>query len=128
MRSEHTQSVRFIDHQPGPIAAGGSDEGRQIGDIAIHAVLPLDDEERMPAARARFAKQTIGGFVVEMRKWHPPRPGKHRALHNAVVDKGVVHDYVVAPEQVTDHRDVCRMAANQDNAVLGSVNASECVL
>src|SRR5205814_6713943 len=103
---EHTQRMRFIDHQPGPIAAGDSDEGWQIGNIAVHAVVPLDDEERMPAARTRFAEQTIGGFEVEMRKGHPPRPGKHRALNDAVVDEGIVHDHVVAAEQVSDDRDV----------------------
>ena len=127
-RPEHTQRMRLVDHQPGPMAARHSDKGRQIGDVAVHAVMPLDDEQRMPVARARLAKQPIGGFVVEMRKRHPPRPGKHRALNDAVVDQRIVHDHVVAAEQMADHRDIRRMAADQGDAVLGAVDARQRVL
>ena len=127
-RSEHAQSVRFVDHQPGAMSPRCSDEGRQIGDIAIHAVMALDDEQRAPVARPRLAQQPVGGFVVEMRKRHPAGAGKHRALNDAVVDQRVVNDHVVAAEQMPDDRDVGRMAADQDDAVFAAVDPRERLL
>ena len=124
-RPQHAQRMRFVDHQPGAMAPRNADKGRQIRDIAIHAVMPLDNEERAPIARTRFAEQPIRGFVVEMWKWHATRPGEHRPLNNAVVDQRVVDDHVIAAEQMADNGDIGRMPADKDDAVVSAVNLGQ---
>ena len=44
---------------------------------------------------------------------------------DAVVDQRIVHDHVVAAEQMADDRDIGRMAADQRDGVLGAVNARQ---
>ncbi len=87
--------------------------------------MPLDDEERTPAAGPRLRQQPIGGLVVEMGERGPARPGQHCALNDAVVNERVVHDHVVAAQEMADHGDVGRMAADQDDAVLGAVQTGQ---
>ncbi len=41
------------------------------------------------------------------------------------MDKRVVHDDVVAAEQMTDHGDVCGMSADERDGILGAVNARQ---
>ncbi len=82
-------------------------------------------KQRMSVARARLAEEPIGGLVVEVGERDPPRPGKHRPLDDAVVDQRVMDDDVVAPEQVPDDGDVGRMAADEDDAILGAVQSGE---
>ena len=117
--------MRLVDHQPGAVAPRHSDKRRQIGHVAVHAVVPLDHEQRVAVARTRFAEQPVGGFVVEMRKRHPARAGQDRTLDDAVVDQRVVNDHVVAAEQMPDHGDVGRMTADEGDAVLGAVEAGQ---
>ena len=74
--------------------------------------MPLDDEKCAPMAWAQLPQQPIRGLVVEMRKRHPACTGEHRPLNDTVVDQRIVNNYVVAAEQMTDHGDVRRMAAD----------------
>ena len=73
-RPQHPQRMRLVDHQPGAMAARDGDKGRQIGDVAVHAVMAFDDQQRMPVARARLAEQPVGGFVVEMGERYAAAP------------------------------------------------------
>ena len=97
----------------------------EIGDVAVHAVMPFDNEQRMPMARAQLGEHLVGRFVVEMGERHAPRARQDRALHDAVVDQRIVDDHIVAPKQMADHRDVGRMAADQGDAVFGAVDSRQ---
>ncbi len=101
-RPQHPQRMRLVDHQPRAMAPRDGDKGRQIGDVAIHAVMAFDDQERMPGAPARLAEQPVSGLVVEMGERRPARPGQRRPLDDAVVDQRIMNDDVVAPEQTPD--------------------------
>ena len=101
------------------------DEGRQIRHVAIHAVVPLDDEQRVPVTRAYLAEDAVGGCGIEMRERHTAGAGQNCALDDAVVDQCVVHDHVIATEQLPDHGNVGRMAADQSDAILGAVHVRQ---
>ena len=113
--------MRLVDHQPGAMAPRRRDKGRQIGNVAIHAVMPFDHEQRIAVARPRLGEQPVGLFVVEMAERHASRSRQQRSLNNAVVDQGIMDDEVVAPEQTADDGHIGRVAADEDNAVLGAV-------
>ena len=49
------------------------DKGCKIGNIAVHAVMPLDDEERVALAWTRLGQDLVGGIGIEMSERHPPR-------------------------------------------------------
>src|SRR6516225_11355847 len=87
--------------------------------------MAFDHEERAAVAWTSFAQQPVGRFMVEMRKWHPARPGEHRTLGDAVVDQRVVHDNVIASEQMTDDRHVGGVAADQNDGVLRAMHLGE---
>src|SRR5262249_62241453 len=84
--------------------------------------MPLEDEERAPMPRARIREDPVGRLGVEMTERRAPRPRQHCPLDDAVVDQRIMDDEVVAAEQMTYYRDVCRMAADQGDAVFGAVN------
>ncbi len=82
-------------------------------------------KQRVPIARACFAKDAVSGFGIEMREGYPARAGQKRALDDAVVDQSVVHDHVVAAKQLPDHSDVGRMAADEGDAIFGAVQVCQ---
>src|SRR6516165_7520829 len=87
--------------------------------------MAFDYEEGAAVAWTSFAQQPIGRFMVEMRKWHPACSGEHRTLRDAVMDQRIMHDDVIASEQMTDNRHVGRVAADQNDAVFGAVHFGE---
>src|SRR3954452_6994917 len=113
--------MRFVYHQPGSMPARDPDKGGEDGNIAVHAVMPLDDEERMAVTPARFGQHLVSSIGIEMTERHPARSRQNRPLDDAVVDQRVMNDDVVAPEQVPDHGDVRRVPADQRDAVLRAV-------
>jgi len=121
-RPEDAQSMRLIDHQPGAMPPRHRDKGGEVRHIAIHAVMSLDDEEGTAVARPRLGQRLVGRLGIEVAKRDAPRARQHRALHDAVVNERVMHDDIIAPEQMADHGHVRRMTANQRDAVLGTVN------
>ena len=104
------------------------DKSGEIGHVAVHAVMPLDDEQRMAVARPRLGEHLVGGFRVEMTKRHAPCARQDCALYDAVMDERVVDDQIVAAEQMADDSHIGRMAADQHDAVLGAVNPRQCLL
>ena len=77
-------------------------------------------------ARPSLRQRLVGRLGIEVVKRDPPRAGQHRALHDAVVNERIMHDDVVAAEQMADNGDVRRMAADQRDRVLSAVNARQC--
>jgi hypothetical protein len=120
--------VGFVNHQPGAVASRHGDEARQVGDIAIHTVMTLDDEKRAIVARTQLAEQTIGGFVVEMGKRRPARPRQCCSLGDTVVDQRIMHDQIVAPEQMPDNSNVRRMSADERDTILAAMEARQRLL
>src|SRR3974390_2170578 len=89
--------------------------------------MALNDEERAPVARTQLAEQPIRGSVVEMAKRCPARSGQHRSLNDTVVDQRIVNDYVVTAEQMPDHGDVRRVAADQNDTILAAMDPRQCL-
>ena len=44
-RTENAERMGLVDHQPGAMAFLDVDELRQIGKIAVHAVMAFDDDQ-----------------------------------------------------------------------------------
>ena len=63
-----------------------------------------------------------------MTERHAARARQDRALHDAVVDEGVVHDHIIATEQMADDGNVGRVSADQHDAVLGAVDPRQRLL
>ena len=82
----------------------------------------LDDQKRAPVAWTQLAQEPICGSVVEMRKRHPTCAGQRRPLNDAVVDQCIVNDYVVTTEQMPNHGDIRRMAADQNDTILAAMD------
>jgi len=49
-------------------------------------------------------------------------------LNDAVVDQRIVNDYIVTAEQMSDHGDVRRMAADQSDTIFAAVNPRQHLL
>src|ERR1700730_4931835 len=118
----------FVNHQPGAVASRHGDEPRQVGDIAIHAVMTLDDKERAIVARTQITEQTIGGYVVEMGKRRPAGPRQSCSLGDAVVDQRIMHDQIVAPGRMPDGRTVRRMSAAERDTILAAMETRQRLL
>src|SRR6516225_10227250 len=84
--------------------------------------MPLDDQKRAPVAWTQLAQQPVCGSVVEMRKRHPACAGQRRPLNDAVMDQRIVNDYIVPAEQMPDHGDIRRMAADQNDTILAAMD------
>src|SRR6516225_1056668 len=63
-----------------------------------------------------------------MRKRHPTCSGQCRPLDDTVVDQRIMHDYVVTAEQMPDYSDVRRMATDQGDTILTSVDPRQHLL
>src|ERR1700758_2492639 len=87
--------------------------------------MQADRGYRRPCCNGLRSRGGIGRFMVEMREWHPARSGEHRTLGDAVVDQRIMHDNVIASEQMTDNRHVSRVTADQNDAVFGAMYFGE---
>ena len=90
--------------------------------------MTLDDEERAIVARTQLAEQTIGGFVVKMAKRRPACPRQCCSLGDAVVDQRIMHDQIVAAEQMPDDSNVRRMSADERDTIVGAMEARQRLL
>jgi len=54
--------VRFVDHQKGSVAPLDLDELRQVGNVAVHAVQALDDDQYALILQAALRQQLIQRF------------------------------------------------------------------
>src|SRR5580704_16077219 len=75
---KHTQGMRLIYHQPSPMAPRHRREGGEVGNVAIHAVMALDDNQR--ASRPRLAQRLVRGLRIVVRESQPPSARQSRAL------------------------------------------------
>ncbi|MNN87179.1 hypothetical protein D3C81_2046930 [compost metagenome] len=55
----------IIDHQPGVAGMGCGGQGRQVGDIAIHAEHPIGDHQRVAHCLVQAAGQA-GRVVMQI--------------------------------------------------------------
>src|SRR5438105_15298641 len=90
--------------------------------------MPLDDQERMVVARTQLAQQAVCRLVVEVAKRRPARAGQRRSLSDAVMNQRIVHDQIVAAEQMSDDGDVCRMTTDEHGAILAAMKLRQRLL
>src|SRR5205823_7266110 len=65
-RPQYPQRMRLVDHEPGAMPPRHGDEGAEVGHIAVHAVMPFDDEERAAMARPRLGQYLVRRLGIEM--------------------------------------------------------------
>ena len=49
----------LVDHQPGAVLLLQRDQPRQVGDVAVHGIQALDDDERALVEMAVLAQQLL---------------------------------------------------------------------
>ena len=103
----------LVDHQQGLVPLLHVDQLGQIGDVAVHAVDALDDDQHAAILAAELGQHPLGGLGVVVRERPPPRAGKDRPLDDAVVGQGVVQDEVARADEVADDRLVRGVAADE---------------
>jgi hypothetical protein len=109
----------------GAMAPLDLDEVRQIGNIAVHAVQPFDDDQHALVLQAALRQQPIERFPIVVRERHASRARQLAADQCAVVDQRIVHDQVLRPEQVSDGRHIGRVATDEHDAVVHAMGSGE---
>ena len=57
---QHAQGMRLVDHQQGLVPLLQVDELGQIGDVAVHAVDALDDDQHAAIVAAELGQHRVG--------------------------------------------------------------------
>jgi len=112
--------VRLVHHQAGAVLRAEIADLRQGGDVALHRVDAVDDDEHAAAVLARALQLLLEAVeaVVAERAQLGPRE------QDAVEDRGVVprvrDDRVAGREDRPERADVRLVAGREDDAVLGA--------
>ena len=115
----------LIDHQPGAVALFQLDQLRQVGDVAVHRVQTLDDDERVAAGAPVRAQQALQMLEVVVAERECLGVRQLDAGEQAVVGELVVENEIVGIEQRADGRDVGGVAADEGDGGLGLVEVGQ---
>lgn len=111
--------MRLVDHQEAAVLLLDAHELRHGGNVAVHAVHPLGDDEHLGVLIAAGAENGLerGGVVV--REGAAFGVGEARALVDGIVRERVIDDEIALAAEVADDRHIRGMSADENNGVLG---------
>mgnify|MGYP006978591752 FL=1 len=117
--AEHARRVRLVDHQEAAVLLLDAHELRHGGNVAVHAVHALGDDEHLGVLIAAGAENGLerGGVVV--REGAALGVGEARALVDGIVRERVIDDEIALAAEVADDRHIRGMPADENNGVLG---------
>ena len=115
---EHAQRMGLVDHQPGAVLLLQLDEPRQVGDVAVHRIQALDDDERALVEMAMLLKQLLERLQIVVAEGQRRGARQLGADQHAVVGEIVVDDEIVRRQQRADGRDVGGVAADECDRAL----------
>ncbi len=119
--AQDSERMGFVHHQKGAVTPLDLDEVRQIGNIAVHAVQPFDDDQYALVLQAALRQQLIERLPIVVGKRNAARARQLAAQERAVVDQRIMDDEILRAEQVADGRHVGGMAAHEHDAVVDAV-------
>ena len=126
--TEHADRMCLVEHQPSLIPPRQGAEGRQVGHVAVHAVMAFDHDQRPPGLTAVGGEEPLGGGNVVVRKVQAPGAGKLSALLDAVVAERVGQDEIRLAQQIANNGDVGGMTADEGDAILGAMKRRQPLL
>ena len=117
--AEHARRVRLVDHQEATVLLLDAHKLRHGGNVAVHAVHALGDDEHLGVLIAAGAENGLerGGVVV--REGAALGVREARALVDGIVRERVIDDEIALAAEVADDRHVRGMPADENNGVLG---------
>ena len=120
LRPHRADRVRLVHVEHGVVTTLDLDEPGQIGEVAIHAVDPLDRHDDAPVFRAEVAEEAVELVVVVVAEAPLARLRGDRSLNDAVVGQFVIEDQIFGAEEVVEDRGVRAVAAGEDGRALGA--------
>ncbi len=117
-RAEHADRMRLVEHQPGVVPLLDLDQTRQIGDVSVHAVKTLGDDQHPAHGAASPGEELLEMIEVVVTESHQRCMRQARPDDGAVVHELVREDQVLAFEQVADKGDVGEVAAHERKRVV----------
>ena len=112
-------AVGFIHHQEAAVLLFQGHKGGHVGDVAVHAVRALDDDQHLGEMRSVYLQdvfQRLGVIVGEGLGNGPAQPA---ALLDGVVRQRIVDDQIALAAEIAYHRYVGGVPADTDQRVLG---------
>lgn len=111
--------MRLVDHQEAAVLLLDAHELRHGGNVAVHAVHALGDDEHLGVLIAAGAENGLerGGVVV--REGAALGVGEARAFVDGIVRERVIDDEIALAAEVADDRHIRGMSADENNGVLG---------
>ena len=100
--AEYAQGVGFIDHQPGAVAALELDELGEFGNVTVHAIEALDDDQGPAIAGTVETQRPFDRLQITMWTENALGAGELGALGYAVVDRHIGDDEVFRPQEPAD--------------------------
>src|SRR5882762_2625312 len=126
--TEDTERMRLVDHEESLVPLLDVDQARQLGNVAVHAVQALHDDEYALEQAADLAQDGIEGDGIVVRKGAPRCARELDPFQDTVMDETVVHHQVLGPEEVADRRYIGRVAADKHHAILNFVERRQRLL
>ena len=115
-RPQNAETVRVVDHQPRLAPGLHCDQRREVADVAIHAVVPLrDDQHPLISAPDRLQHRVERRDVV-VRERAPLCARQLCAHDDAVVGERIVDDEIARADQGADCRHVGGVSADKRQA------------
>ncbi len=96
--SDHTDRMRFIDHQHALVLLFRLNEFRQIGNITVHAVHAFDNDQHALMHMTIAFQQIIQGSPVIVGKRQSSRAGELAPGNDAVMNQTVMQEQILRPE------------------------------
>jgi len=120
LRPHRADRVRLVDVEHRVVTTLNLEEPRQIGEVAIHAVDPLDRHDNAPVFRAEVAEEAVELVVIVVAEAPLARLRGDRSLDHAVVGQLVIEDQVFGVEEVVEDRGVRAIATGENGRTLGA--------
>ena len=117
LRAKHSETMRVVNHQPGIMPPFYLNKGRQVGNIAVHAVQAFNGDQHALELLPDRRQQRIQRHEIIVRKRTPLGTGQDRTGQDAVVGKALMDDQILRPENGADGRNIGRVAADENDAI-----------
>ena len=101
-------------------------EGRQVREVAVHAVNAFHHDQHALVVAPGLAQQIVYRLPIVVLEGYAPGTREDRPHDDAVVDKRIMQDQILGPEEMRDRRDVGPVPADKGQAGLGIEKLGEC--
>ena len=109
----------FVHHEEAAVLLFQGHESGHVGNVAVHAVYALDDDQHLGKMRAVDLQNVFQRFGIVVGEGLGNGPAQTAALLDGVVGQRVVNDQVAPAAEIAHHRHVGGMPAYADQRILG---------